>query len=177
MGYEDVGLRAKIENVAGFMRDADRIEREMKGLGQSAEKSARQADSSMRQLVSSAKAAAVGIGAAFAGLAIGRGLKDSIDAASDLAESTNKAIVVFGEGSDVILSFAEDAAYAIGQSKKEALDAAGAFGAMFRTSGIGARQAAAMSVTETLPHGSPPMPCKRSKGSSQRRAETSWPTS
>jgi len=72
--------------------------------------------------------------------------KSSIEAASNLEESLNKANVVFGESAGVIESWAETAAASFGQSKRQALEAAGTFGNLFSAMGMGQDEAAGMST-------------------------------
>lgn len=68
-------------------------------------------------------------------------------AASDLGESMSKVSVVFGENAKDIESWASTAATSMGQSKQEALEAAGTLGNLFRAIGIGTPKAAEMSKT------------------------------
>lgn len=90
------------------------------------------------------RVAAVGLGAAFAGAAVLG--KQAIDAASNLEETQSKVNTVFGEGADEINAWAKSAATAIGQSKEQALAAAGSFGNLFTQLGIGSDTAASMST-------------------------------
>lgn len=83
--------------------------------------------------------AAVGVGAVVAAV------KQTVDAASGLNEEINKSQVIFGRSSAAIVNWSETTANAIGLSEEAALEAAGNFGAMFRTIGLGDRQAAGMS--------------------------------
>lgn len=69
----------------------------------------------------------------------------SIKAASDLSETRNKVKVVFGEMGDDMLEWGNTAATAFGMSKQEALEAAGTFGNLFTTMGLGKSQSADMS--------------------------------
>jgi hypothetical protein len=89
--------------------------------------------------------------APFAGIAAGAGvvagLKDAIGGASDLAESTSKANVVFGDASASVLRFADDAATGMGQAQAQALEAAGTFGNLLRSVGLSEKQAADFSTT------------------------------
>ena len=66
-------------------------------------------------------------------------------AAADVAESQNKVNVVFGDSAGEIEDFADRAAVALGQSKGQALAAAGTFGNLFTTMGLGQEDAADMS--------------------------------
>jgi hypothetical protein len=74
-------------------------------------------------------------------------IEDSIKAASDLNEQTNKSAVVFGSAADSVEAFASTAATSFGESKREAIEAAGAFGNLFNTIGLGQSQSAEMSTT------------------------------
>lgn len=72
---------------------------------------------------------------------------DSIKAASDLEESVNKVSVVFGAAGKDVRSFAKSAAKNLGLSEQAALEAASAFGNMFRTTGLARGASAKMSRT------------------------------
>lgn len=69
----------------------------------------------------------------------------SIKAASDLEETRNKVKVVFGDMSDDVLDWGNNAATAFGQSKQQALEAAGTFGNLFTSMGLARDQSADMS--------------------------------
>lgn len=83
--------------------------------------------------------------AAFASLRVGEFLKGTISAASDLNESVSKVGVVFGDSAGEIQDWAKTAASSMGQSRQQALEAAGTFGNLFVALKIGAPQAAEMS--------------------------------
>lgn len=72
---------------------------------------------------------------------------NAINAASDLNEEVSKSQVVFGESAAGVEEFANRADVALGQSKQQALAAAGAFGNMFRTIGLAEEESATMSTT------------------------------
>lgn len=63
-------------------------------------------------------------------------LKDATFAASDLSEELNKASVVLGGSFQAVNKFAENAATSIGQSQKEALEAASTFGIFGKSAGL-----------------------------------------
>lgn len=88
--------------------------------------------------------AAIGIGLGVAGVLTF--FNGTINAASDLNEEVSKSQVVFGDASAEVLKFGENASSSIGQSNREALSAAGAFGNMFRTIGLSADASADMSI-------------------------------
>lgn len=81
------------------------------------------------------------------GASLVAGFKSAIDGASDLAESTSKANVVFGEASASVRAFAADAAKGLGQSEAQALEAAGTFGNLLRSVGLAEQDAAKFSTT------------------------------
>ncbi|MDP9403853.1 MAG: hypothetical protein M3P85_11140 [Actinomycetota bacterium] len=72
--------------------------------------------------------------------------RTSIEGASDLAESTSKANVVFGEAAGGVQAFARTAANSLGQSRQQALEAAATFGNLFVALDIGQKPAADMST-------------------------------
>lgn len=86
-------------------------------------------------------------GAVAAGVAIFAFGKKAVAAASDLNESTGKAQVVFGAASGAVLKFGDSAAKGLGQSKQQAIEAAGSFGALFVAMGIGQKPAADLSIS------------------------------
>ena len=55
----------------------------------------------------------------------------AINSASDLSETVSKTSVVFGENSDQVMKWADNAAKSMGQSKQQALDAASTYGNLF----------------------------------------------
>jgi hypothetical protein len=77
----------------------------------------------------------------------GQVVNDTIQAASNLSEQQNKVNVVFGESAGVVNKFAENSATALGQSKRQALEAAGTFGNLFRAIGLTEQQSAKMSTS------------------------------
>jgi ABC-type transporter Mla subunit MlaD len=70
----------------------------------------------------------------------------AVQASSNLAESQSKVNVVFGEASKEITDWANNSAKAFGQSKQQALEAAGTYGNLFQAFGIGRKEAADMST-------------------------------
>lgn len=72
--------------------------------------------------------------------------KDSIGAASDLAETVNKSNTIFGDNAAQINKWATGAAVNMGLSKAAALEAAAGFGNMFSQLGFAGDQAATMST-------------------------------
>lgn len=76
---------------------------------------------------------------------LGAGLA-AIKMASDLEETKNKVAVVFGDMTSSVMSWSQNAATTMGQSQQQALDAAGAYGNLFLTMGVGQKPAADMSM-------------------------------
>lgn len=69
-------------------------------------------------------------------VAVGAGLYKATQAASDLAETQSKVAVLFGESAAEIEKFAKTAATSMGQSKQEAMDAAGTFAIFGKSAGL-----------------------------------------
>jgi hypothetical protein len=86
------------------------------------------------KLLDFGKKAVLGIAAVATGAAvIGKQL---VDSASDLAEVQSKTNVIFGDGAALVSKFAEGAATSLGQSKKQALEAASTFGVFGKAAGL-----------------------------------------
>lgn len=73
--------------------------------------------------------------------------KKAISAGSDLTESMNKVEVVFGDAADSVLAWSTTTDTAMGQSQQQALEAAGTFGNLFDSLGLGDVAAAEMSMS------------------------------
>ena len=71
----------------------------------------------------------------------------AVNAAADVEKAQNKVNIVFGQSAGIISDFGASAAQALGQSRAEALAAAGSFGLLFTNMGIGQEQAAGMSMS------------------------------
>lgn len=105
------------------------------------------ADSGMKKLTGTLKGVAGAVGVAFAGNQIAQFAKDSIMAASNMAESLSKVRVVFGQGAAEVEAFGKSAAQNLGISNQAALEAAGTYGNLFQAFGLGQGQAQQMSTT------------------------------
>jgi hypothetical protein len=80
--------------------------------------------------------------------AIDKGMEfigSSTEAASNLNETVSKIGVVFGKNGDDMLKWAQNSATAMGMSKNAALGAAGTYGNLFVSMGMGTEKAADMS--------------------------------
>jgi len=73
--------------------------------------------------------------------------KQLVDAGSALEESMSKVNVVFGQSSQAVVKFADDAAKNLGISKQAALEATGTYGNLFQAFGVGQKPAQEMSTT------------------------------
>ena len=130
------------EIVITLAGDADSLRRTLRGASQDAEGLSGVAQKLQRNWLAVGAAIAATEGAR-------RVLSGMISAASDLTEAQNKVNVVFGESAAAVNQFAEQSAKNLGISKTAALDAAGAYGNMFTTIGLGGEQMAQMSVRLT----------------------------
>lgn len=120
----------------GFDRFDDAVDRAERGSGR--------IRGAMRTLgPAMGTAAAVGGGAA---ALLG---KRFIDSASNIAESSSKLSTVLGKDAETVQRFAETSATAIGQSREQALEAAGGFAAFLKNLGQTSDQAARSSVDLT----------------------------
>jgi hypothetical protein len=105
-----------------------------KGLG-SADKSLTTFGEKLTNFGKKAGLALATIGVAAGALAIKIG-KDAITAASDLSEELSKSTVLFGEGAAAIDEWAKTAGTALGQSRTQALRAAGNFAVFGKSAGL-----------------------------------------
>lgn len=91
-------------------------------------------------------AALTGVGAVTMGIgALSDVIGDAISDASNLQEAVSKSDAVFGDSADEMETWAETASDAFGQSKRQALEAAGTFGNLIQAFGIGSDKATEMS--------------------------------
>lgn len=114
-------------------------------------------DKELRQGIQGAEKTVEGMGGKFSsvltgiGVSVGMGIAgiataavgqvvnfmgESIGAASDLGETLSKTNVLFGESSDAVVKFAENAAVQFGQSQQQALDAAATFATFGKAAGL-----------------------------------------
>jgi len=105
------------------------------------------ADGGMKKLTSTLKGVAGAVGVAFAGNQIAQFAKDSVMAASNMAESLSKVRVVFGQGAAEVEAFGKTAAQNLGISNQAALEAAGTYGNLFQAFGLGQGEAQKMSTS------------------------------
>jgi hypothetical protein len=131
-----------------------------RGLNEARQDIVRTGDAAERGLFGRMKAGAAGVlgplksvqgvigamGALYAGSQVVSFFADATQAASDLAETTSKANVVFGEQSGKVLELGETSARALGMSENAAISAAGTYGNLFRAMGLTETKSADMSV-------------------------------
>lgn len=115
------------------------------GVGDSLDKLSKQSDDADKKLklfgmsteqignkmTQAGKIATVGLTLPIAGLAVA-----ATKAASDLNETSNKIQTLFGNASGAVVKFADTAATSLGQSKKQALDAAADFAVFGKAAGL-----------------------------------------
>ena len=77
-----------------------------------------------------------GVGVALAGAGVVSFFKQTVDAASNLAETTSKVSVIFGEASTQIGEWSAGASKSFGQSQQQAMDAASTFAAFGKSAGM-----------------------------------------
>jgi hypothetical protein len=122
-----------------------RSSRASRQFGQSVERASRGAAVATVGFRGLGRSIAFASGAFLGGAGFVAGVRRALDAASDLEEQTNKTNVLFGQSAGTIRSWARTTANSIGISQSAALEAAGNFGAMFETIGVGDRVSAQMS--------------------------------
>lgn len=119
--------------------EVDKIGQDIeKGLGDAAKKASDEID---RELSRKRELAGAGVAAGTL-LLFGQATK----AASSLGEAQAKAQAVFGESYAEVKRFAEGAAQSLGQSERQALDAAGSYGNLLRAMKLNTEQAKEMSL-------------------------------
>ena len=98
----------------------------------------------LRQGLRTGMTAFAGIGAAAAGFVALT--KPMVDIAADVGESMSKNRVLFGEASESVAEFAKTASENFGLSNRDALEAAGNFGALTHAMGMSGEEGAKMSL-------------------------------
>lgn len=115
----------------------------LKGLDQTVQKSS----GVMNGMVANLKKVGATLGVAFAGQQLVTFAKDTVMAASNMAESVSKIEVVFGEGADAVKKWGASAAENMGISNQAAIEAAGTYGNLFQAFGMGQGPAQEMSTS------------------------------
>lgn len=83
-----------------------------------------------------ASKAIVGLGGAFAALGVGKFFAGAVKGASDLAETQSKVGVLFGQNAKDIQAFAKSAGSSLGQTERQAMDAAATFATFGKSAGL-----------------------------------------
>jgi len=83
---------------------------------------------------------------AFAGVKVTGFLKDAVNQASDLNESSTKIEAIFGKASASVQDFAKQGAKALGQTELAVLDASATFGTFGKAAGLGGKDLAKFST-------------------------------
>jgi len=126
--WDGSGIKKAKKDIGGFQKEVDgfggQIKKSFSGMG-----------------------IAIGAAVAGAGVAIGKFAMDSVSAATDLAESQSKVDAVFKDSADAVNEWADNSAVAFGQSKQQALEAAGTYGNLFQAFGLTSDAAQEMSTT------------------------------
>lgn len=115
----------------------------LKGLDDNVKKTS----SGLGSFVGRLKSVGAALGATFAATQLTSFAKDTVMAASNMAESVSKVNVVFGEGAAEVLKFGESAAQNLGISNQAALEATGTYGNLFQAFGLGQGESQKMSTT------------------------------
>jgi hypothetical protein len=108
--------------------------------------SVKTASTGMGKFSDNLKKVAGALGATFAAAKVVDFAKESIMAASNMAESLSKVNVVFGESAQSVIDFSKTAADSMGMSSQEALEAAGTYGNLFQALGVTRDKATEMST-------------------------------
>jgi hypothetical protein len=107
----------------------------------------KKASGGMSNFVGKLKQVGAAMGATFAASQVAAFAKESIMAASNMAESLSKVQVVFGEGATEVEAFGKSAAQNLGISNQAALEAAGTYGNLFQAFGLGQGESQKMSTS------------------------------
>jgi hypothetical protein len=116
----------------------------IKGLDK-ADKESRSFSDKLGSALKTGALAFAALGAAAGAMAIKIG-KDAIGAASDFSEEISKARVIFGDASKDIEEFAKTAADSLGQSRKQAVNAASTFATLGKAAGLTGKDLSKFSI-------------------------------
>lgn len=107
----------------------------------------KKASTGMSNFVGNLKKVGAALGTTFAASQVANFAKESVMAASNMAESLSKVRVVFGDGAAAVEEFGRTAATNMGISNQAALEAAGTYGNLFQAFGLGQGEAQKMSTS------------------------------
>ena len=129
-------------DITGLKAGLAQAEKGIKGINDNV----KVADKSMTSFASKLKQVGAALGLAFAGAQVANFAKQSVMAASNMAESVSKVNVVFAGSSEAVLEFGKTAANSLGISNQAALEATGTYGNLFQALGVGKDKAQDMSI-------------------------------
>ena len=144
MPLQEQGVRLSVEGERQFLSAMQKAQGSVDGFSKSAHGPTKSLTAGSMALAT-AMGQALYNGAMAAGRAISGFMSDAVTGASDLAETTSKIGIVFGDASGQILELGDTAATSFGMSANTALTAAGTYGNLFRSMGIGEQKSADMS--------------------------------
>ena len=135
-----IQLQADVSQLKKGLADAESA---IKGV----DSNVKQASTGMSNFVGTLKKVGAAMGATFAASQVANFAKESVMAASNMAESLSKVQVVFGEGAAEVEAFGKSAASNLGISNQAALEAAGTYGNLFQAFGLGQGESQKMSTS------------------------------
>jgi hypothetical protein len=136
-------IQVKIEvDDKGVITGLTTVKQGIKGV----DDSVKQASTGMSKFTDNLKKVAGALGATFAAAKVVDFAKDSVMAASNMAESMSKVNVVFGDTAGEVIAFSKTAASSMGMSSQAALEAAGTYGNLFQALGVNKTASQEMSV-------------------------------
>lgn len=136
-------IQVKIEvDDKGVITGLTTVKQGIKGV----DDSVKQASTGMSNFTANLKKVAGALGATFAAAKVVDFAKDSVMAASNMAESMSKVQVVFGDTAGEVIAFSKTAANSMGMSSQAALEAAGTYGNLFQALGVNKEASQEMST-------------------------------
>lgn len=135
-----IQLQADVTQLKKGLADAESA---IKGV----DNNVKQASTGFTNFVGTLKKVGAAMGATFAASQVAAFAKESVMAASNMAESLSKVQVVFGDGAAEVEKFGQSAASNLGISNQAALEAAGTYGNLFQAFGLGQGESQKMSMS------------------------------
>jgi hypothetical protein len=152
---EDLEARIRARGAKAAAKDIDRVSKSTKKLDKSADRAGRSGiragagfrtmGGGLRPMVGLMASGAAALG----GMGLAGAATFAVKAASDLSEEINKSSVVFKGHEEGVLRWSKNAADAFGQSRTQALAAAGGMGSLLVPMGVARDDAAKMSMRMT----------------------------
>lgn len=136
-------IQVKIEaDTTGLKTGVEQAKNGIKGI----DDSVKTANVGMASMTANLKKLGAAMGVTFAAAKIVNFAKESVLAASNMAESMSKVQVVFGDSAQSVIDFSKTSAEAMGMSSQQALEAAGTYGNLFQALGVTRDKATEMST-------------------------------